>query len=57
MIYLTTKSQLHRFISNVDLLSDRNHRDTDTHRQTHKHTDTHIETDTLSIYNIGSSNK
>ena len=61
MIYLPTKFQLHRFISNGDLLSERNHRDKHTHRhtdrqtdrQTHKHTYTQTETDSLPIYRIG----
>ena len=45
IIYLPSKSQLHRFISNGDLLLDRN-RWTDTQTHTHTHTPTHTHTQT-----------
>ena len=68
IIYLPTsfKFQLHRLISNGDLLSDRNrwkhtHTPTNTHThtdsQTHTQTNTQTKSDTLPIWDIGSSNK
>ena len=52
IIYVPTKFKLHRFISNGDLLSDRNlvrythtHRYTDTHIDTHTDRNTHIHRD------------
>ena len=52
IIYLPTKFQLLRFISNGDLLSDRNHWK---HIHTDRHTNTQTKTDTLPIFYKGSS--